>query len=224
MITTYNKIKPQIEELLHKHNGMIEVPSDYETNVILSGIIFINRIYNNYIVNKKYEAKIVIPLNNYELPKVFDVGNHIDTAYEHRYEDGELCLDTNAYIALCFHNGYSLLQWMENIVEPYYYSYEYYTRFDKYPFGDRSHGNVGVIEAYQDIFKVNDGGKVCEILLEIINRRYRGHLPCPCGSGLKTRQCHGKHFLPFICNEQLNKVVEKDVISIYKELIQYDNK
>ena len=47
---------------------------------------------------------------------------------------------------------------MENIVEPYYYSYEYFSRFGEFPYGDRGHDLVGVIETYQQIdIEVGDG-------------------------------------------------------------------
>lgn len=123
---------------------------------------------------------------------VWDIGNHIDKTYIHRYPDGELCLETEAYIALCFYNGYSLLQWMKNIVEPYYFSYENYTRFGEFPFGDRGHNLDSVIETYQQIFHENDLVKCVKLLHAISQRKYKGHLPCPCESGLITRKCHGR--------------------------------
>ena len=46
-------------------------------------------------------------------------------------------------------------------------------------------------------------------ILEFIYRdRYRGHLPCPCGSGKKMRACHGDSIKPFFVNDGLKKIVE----------------
>ena len=103
----YNHIKPQIDELLTSYGGLKEENTDKNTSIILSGKVQINRSYNNFTVDNEYELKILIPLNNEELPDVWDIGNHIDKTYIHRYPDGELCLETEAYIALCFYNGYT---------------------------------------------------------------------------------------------------------------------
>ena len=148
----YDQIRPQIDELLASYSGLKEEDTENNSSIILSGRISINRSYNSFTIDNEYDVKILIPLNNDDLPDVWDIGDKIDNSYIHRYSDGKLCLETDAFIALCFYNGYSLLQWMKNIVEPYYYSYEYYTRYGEFPFGDRGHNLVGVIETYQQIF------------------------------------------------------------------------
>lgn len=218
----YFHIKPQLDELLNIYTELKEDFNDYNTNIILSGSISINRIYNGFVVDKKYEIKIGIPLNDEKFPDVWDIGNHIDKSYVHRYPDGKLCLETDAYIALCFYNGYTLLQWMENIVEPYYYSYEYYNRFDEFPFGERGHNLDGVFETYQQVFEENNGVKVFRLLYAISQRKYRGHLLCPCGSGVITRKCHGRYIYPFICDEQLYSIACKDYMNIYEEIKKHD--
>lgn len=120
----YNNIRSQVDELLAAYNGLKEESIDDNTSIILSGRVSINRSYNSFAIDNEYDIKILIPLNNDELPDVWDIGNQIDKSYIHRYPDGKLCLETDAFMALCFYNGYSLLQWMKNTVEPYYYSYE----------------------------------------------------------------------------------------------------
>lgn len=219
----YYNIRPQINELLTVYTGLEEF-TDYNTFIILSGIISINRTYNNFLVDKEYKIKIFISLNDMKMPEVFDIGNHIDCSYIHRYKDGKLCLETDAYVAFCLYNEYSLLQWMKNIVEPYYYAYEYYTKFDEFPFGERGHNLKGVIETYQQIFKEQDVVKVFKLLRAISQKEYRGHLPCPCDSGTITRKCHGTHILPFVCDTQLYHIAHKDYISIYEEIKKYNDR
>lgn len=217
----YNHVQPQIDELLTTYKGLKEESNDYNTSIIISGSVSINRTYNNYLVDKEYEIRIFIPINNDKLPEAWDIGNHIDKSYVHRYSDGRLCLETDAYIALCLYNGYSLLQWMKNIVEPYYYSYEYYTRFGEFPFGERGHDIDGIVETYQEVFKEQDTIKVCKLLRAISQKEYRGHLPCPCDSGVISRKCHGKYIYPFFCDENLNSIAKKDYLRICKEKKKY---
>lgn len=218
----YNHIKPQIDELITSYGGLKEENTDKNTSIILSGRVSINRSYNGFTVDKEYDIRILIPLNNDELPDVWDIGNHIDKSYIHRYPDGELCLETKAFIALCFYNGCSLLQWMENIVEPYYYSYEYFSRFGEFPYGDRGHDLVGVIETYQQIFDENDCAKVYKLLQAISRRKYKGHLPCPCESGLITRRCHGRFIYPYISDDYLFSIAKNDYSSLCEAIKEYD--
>ena len=90
----YNHIKPQIDELITSYGGLKEENTDKNTSIILSGRVSINRSYNGFTVDKEYDIRILIPLNNDELPDVWDIGNHIDKSYIHRYTDGEVCLQT----------------------------------------------------------------------------------------------------------------------------------
>lgn len=215
-------IRLQIDELLTVYTDLKECSSTHNKEIIISGNISINRIYKNFVVDKEYEIKICIPLKNDEMPVVWDIGDSINKSYVHKYSDGTLCLETDAYVAYCFYNGYSLLQWMKNIVEPYYYSYEYYSRFGEFPFGERGHGIIGVVETYQQLFNEQDLLKVCRLLSYVSHRKYRGHLLCPCGSGIITRKCHGKNIFPFICDNQLNDIAFRDYEKICKEIRKYD--
>lgn len=222
MRINYTQIKPQIDELLAVYCGLKEEANEKDSSIILSGKVRINRSYNNFTIDNEYELKILITLNNDELPLVWDIGNHIDESYVHRYSDGELCLETEAFIALFFYNGYSLLQWMENIVEPYYYSYEFYSRFGEFPYGDRGHDLDGVIETYQQILHESDIVKCVKLLRAILQRKYKGHLSCPCESGLITRKCHGSYIYPFICDDYLFSIAERDYSRLCEVIKKYD--
>ena len=218
----YNQIRPQIDELLASYSGLKEEDTENNSSIILTGRISINRSYNSFTMDNEYDVKILIPLNNDDLPDVWDIGDNIDKSYIHRYSDGKLCLETDAFMALCFYNGYSLLQWMKNIVEPYYYSYEYYTRFGEFPFGDRGHNLDGVIETYQQIFNEDNVAKTYKLLRAISQRKYKGHLPCPCGSAIITRKCHGKSIFPFINDDYLFSIANRDYLRICEAIREYD--
>lgn len=218
----YNQIRPQIDELLASYSGLKEEDTKNNSSIIIVGRISINRSYNSFTIDNEYDVKILIPLNNDDLPDVWDIGDKIDKSYIHRYSDGKLCLETDAFMALCFYNGYSLLQWMKNIVEPYYYSYEYYTRYGEFPFGDRGHNLVGVIETYQQIFNEDNVAKTYKLLRAISQRKYKGHLPCPCGSTIITRKCHGKSIFPFINDNYLFSIANRDYLRICEAIREYD--
>ena len=111
---------------------------------------------------------------------------------------------------------------MENTVESYFYSYEYYIRFGEFPFGERGHDLIGIVEAYQEIFNEQDIFKVYKLLQAISLRKYKGHLLCPCNSGIITRKCHGNYIYPFIYDDQLHHIAQKDYMNIREEIKKYD--
>ena len=59
------------------------------------------------------------------------------------------------------------------------------------PFGELSHGVEGILEYYQELFDLSAGEKVVGLLRILTDSDYRGHLPCPCGSNIILRKCHG---------------------------------
>lgn len=59
-----------------------------------------------------------------------------------------------------------------------------------WPFSEHRHGLDGVIDFYKDRFSTDDA-KVAVLLLKLVaTGRFKGHWPCPCGSGKKLRRCH----------------------------------
>ena len=73
----------------------------------------------------------------------------------------------------------------------YFVSQTYYEVNGVWPFGERSHGMLGVLEAYADLLGVALDSKIVADNLNLLSRRQiKGHALCPCGSGKRLRQCH----------------------------------
>jgi len=182
MIFSKESALQQVKSLLQIYDKLhIEKESNQE--IILTGEILVNRTASSYTLYKTYHIEVHIPFESDKLPYVFDIGNAIDSNYNHQYKDGPLCLETDFAIRIRFVDGLNLVSWMQEFVEPYFFSYEYYQRFGCFPFGERSHGIEGILQSFGDVFQETDNIKVCKILMFIYSDRYRGHLPCPCGSG-----------------------------------------
>jgi len=60
------------------------------------------------------------------------------------------------------------------------------------PWGELSHGGKGIREHYQEVFETDDFRTILRLLKLLADGNYRGHLPCPCGSGTIQRRCHGE--------------------------------
>lgn len=186
MIFSKESALQQVKSLLQIYDKLhIEKESNQE--IILTGEILVNRTASSYTLYKTYHIEVHIPFESDKLPYVFDIGNAIDSNYNHQYKDGPLCLEIDFAIRIRFVDGLNLVSWMQEFVEPYFFSYEYYQRFGCFPFGERSHGIEGILQSLGDVFQETDNIKVCKILMFIYSDRYRGHLPCPCGSGKNIR-------------------------------------
>lgn len=199
----------QSEELMQYYPDM-HLCLSTEEEIALEGTILINRTAKGFTLYKTYAVKVVVPLGTEDLPYVIDAGNAIDSQYPHRYRDGKLCLETDASIKVRFVGGMTLRGWMSEFVESYYFSYEFYQRYGEFPFGERSHGLVGIIQTYSDFFHEPDVIKTIRIMASIVSSKYRGHQPCPCGSGKKLRSCHGPFTMNFYMDDRLKDIVRED--------------
>lgn len=216
MIFTTETISPQLNHLLQTYPELTVTHLDSK-EVRLQGQIHIYRTANDFTVNNLYVISIIVPLNSNELPKIFDIAHQIRTTYPHRYPSGELCLATDTQMRIHFINGFNLVCWMENYVEPYFFSYEYYKRYQIFPFGDRAHGYRGILQTYQDLLKTKTEISAYNLIEYLANHPYRGHLYCPCGSERKIRNCHGTVLLQFYKNHHLMEIVKDDFIQCKNE-------
>ncbi len=191
IVKSIEDIRAQYDDLFIRYPDL-KIENESNEEVIISGKFLLNREYKGHHAYKYYEIKIIIPINSEKLPYVVDLGNYIDKNYHHYYSNGVLCLETDTKTLLQYKNGFNIIHWMENYVELYFFTYEYYQRYGEFPYGERGHGIMGIIETYQDILNAKDVVEAFQILQYIHSKEYRGHMPCPCGSGKKYKNCCGK--------------------------------
>ncbi|MDF2678669.1 MAG: hypothetical protein K0Q97_3023 [Bacillota bacterium] len=105
---------------------------------------------------------------------------------------------------------------MQEYVIPYFFAVEYYKKYSTYPFGERQHGNKGILSFYMEKFSVNTYDKAFNMLKYIVMNSYRGHISCPCGSGKRIRQCH-KNTIIYWQQEKYRKIFIEDYYNLSKE-------
>lgn len=196
----------------------LQISEEKEDLIALEGSICINRKTSDFTLYKEYKVKILIFKDENKLPQVYDIGCQINSDYPHRYEDGMLCLDTDVAMKIRYEDGMDLCSWMQDFVEAFYFSYEYFRRNGEYPFGERKHGSDGVIETYSGYFRVMGKANVLNCIRYIAVQNYDGHDQCPCGSKKYIRKCHGKYILPFYNNRKRLEIVKNDYEKIMKEV------
>lgn len=209
MIISKEIIHKQIEDLLEIQSGLC-IRSESDNQIELVGEILVNRQAKGFVLYDAYPVQIVIPLDSDSLPFVKDIGSRIAQDYPHRYKDGKLCLETDTYIRVRFLDEFSLVAWIQEFVEPYFFSYEFYKRYGEFPFGERGHGLQGVLETYEDLFCEKDPEIVFKLMMAISKDTYRGHVLCPCGSMRRVRVCHGPAIMKFYTDKRLKEIVQSD--------------
>ena len=168
---------------------------------------------------EKYALLIeVAPTFPCAIPIVTEKSDNIPKNYEHMFEDHSFCLGARFELLVKLKDDPSLVKFLEGPIRSYLYSALYRERYGCYPYGDRSHGLMGIMEAYMDHFDVRDMAVALKIMGYIAEGNYRGHLECPCGSGYRVRDCHGPMMLE-VMSGQLRDTVVDDLDSIRKCLL-----
>ncbi|RBO53510.1 hypothetical protein DSD19_09000 [Rhodovulum sp. BSW8] len=93
--------------------------------------------------------------------------------------------------------------WLAEVQEPtveaffrgplhdFFFSQTYFDTNGEWPFGERSHGITGVVEAFSEILGVEQDRQVVIAYLRLMCRQHLGgHAICPCGSSKRLRDCH----------------------------------
>lgn len=109
---------------------------------------------------------------------------------EHVYPDGTFCLETDTAIATFLQETQSLLGFLSKYLDTYLCGFLYYRKHNKLPFGEHRHGGFGLLDYYCELFETSNV-KVAFALLDcLVKRNLKGHMPCPCQSGMRYRNCH----------------------------------
>ena len=107
--------------------------------------------------------------------------------------------------------NYSLSKYI-TLIAQFLGTYEYYQRYKNFPFGDREHGNLGIIESYKEIFNVTTNQQV-SILMQIgkLKNKYKNQ-KCPCNSNLKFKNCHWNTLNSIVSNPLERSQMKRDYI------------
>lgn len=160
------------------------------SNVNVYGSIRRKTIYGGVSLGLDFSLRISIP-NNYPLkcPKVYSYNDSIPV-YFHTNPDNSLCLGAPYEVEKKFRTDPTLCGFVNNLLIPFLYSYQYKKTYQCLPYGERSHGAKGILESYQQILRVQSCREILHFLEIVTSRDYRGHWRCPCNSGMKIRNCH----------------------------------
>jgi hypothetical protein len=180
-------------------------------------------IYGNLKFRAKYE-KLKMYEGNFEIeieidnkfpkviPKIRETGNKVSDIF-HKSYNGLLCLGVDTEIKLKLKCNPSIVNYIEKIVIPYFYSFLFWQDNGKVPYGEFSHGPEGVKEFFNDYLNLYSLKRILKLLAySNAKKSIKGNNECPCGSGKKIRNCHQK---------QLNELNTIDIKNDFKNLNPY---
>lgn len=163
-----------------------------------------------------YQIQVAIPpIFPWQEPVVFEIGGRIPKiADRHVFEDNENCC-LGVWEEWLFKSpDRSASSFLTGPLHDYFLSQCWYEATSEWPFGDRSHGSLGVLEGFCDLLGITvDRQQAVSHLKLLARENIKGHVACPCGSGKRLRNCHIIKFtdlrewmLPFMAQRMLDRI------------------
>lgn len=139
----------------------------------------------------RYQVSIELPRDYPRgLPIVREVGGRIPWMADfHANADGVACILLPDDRWRCFLEGAPFVQFLDGPLHNFFLGQSLVALGEGWPFGQWSHGMNGVREYYQWLLETEDTATIMRYLEVLAKLNYKGHLPCPCGSGEKIRRC-----------------------------------
>lgn len=193
-VTTTGPEKAVLELL--KSRSEFERKEGERGEIAVTGPYALDATYDGIRLAEEFRLHVIVPADYpASLPRVKEVSGAIDSDYEHLYRNGTFCLGIQGELLLAQLEKPSLATFLDGPVRSYLYSYLFRERYGRYPFGDRAHGAAGILQYYEELFGETNPIRTIKLLEAVCLDEYRGHLPCPCGSGFIARKCHGEEIL-----------------------------
>jgi hypothetical protein len=140
----------------------------------------------------RYALDIALPVNYpHAMPSVWETGGRVPREIDrHVFVDGSLCL--GAPLAIWIHLGgdYSIERVIDGPLRSFLIGNSLVEEGEPWPYGERAHGVAGLLEHLGELIGTTDPRAVRRFLIELLDKKVRGHGLCPCGSGLIIRRCH----------------------------------
>ncbi len=195
-----------IAGVLHFHAYYDEAKDEYTYN---PAKVALN---NKYDIIDSYEILVTSSLPGNVLPIVVETKGRILSLARtrklklcdlHVNEHGICCLCPKLFDTIQYPKGINILDFMYDLVVPFFYAQSYFEKYGDWPAGAYSHGDLGILEYYAEViskgYSATDTVKMFFDSLEgttqkliinsaMISRQW----VCLCEKRAKFRKCHPK--------------------------------
>ena len=139
-----------------------------------------------------FDIKIVTS-NRYPVqePEVFETSGRIPRSPDrHINDDGDCCVTVwEEWLAISDDKRFAAF--LNGPLREFFLAQYWFENTGKWPFGERSHGEKGLVEAFADVLKIQKNKQNVIYYLRLLSQEWpKGHWLCPCGSGKRLRYCH----------------------------------
>lgn len=178
-------------------------------SAIISGVLQFDMIYEplNERIQDQYVIEIEMsPGPTSSLPKVKETATRIPkTADRHINPNDEICCLCSSFLEeKWFPDGFKIDIFFETVLIPYFFGQTYFEKYQKWPWGEYSHGLMGLLESYLEIqgpidrkilervIGVLRNQKEWPVCLEYLKKKgyIKGHWGCAHDLGKIFRFCH----------------------------------
>ena len=185
------KLMSEIQAFVETHQSELVV-STLNGFVVLDGKLTITGPKGPFDV---YQIYMGVPANfPLSEPVVFETGGRVPRiADRHVFVDGKNCCLGVWEEWLLTPGDHSFSGFMRGPLNDYFMSQSWYEVHTEWPFGQRSHGKLGILEAYCSLLEIDLHLQSALSYLNLLARKQiKGHQLCPCGSGQRLRSCHSE--------------------------------
>lgn len=141
----------------------------------------------------RFQIEVQLPRNRKDdIPVIRETGSRIPRLNDNHINDlsGDICLFVPEERWRIFPVGSTLLDFLNGPVRNYLLGFALKELGERWPFGERPHGPAGIVEFYSELIGTSDRRVIRDYIQCLSKKSFKGHWPCPCGSGKKTRNCH----------------------------------
>lgn len=180
--------RAEVAEVIRRFPGLRIRPG--ERDLVLAGHLdLVPAVAPHPHIERRFNIELVVPdLFPESHPQVWEVDGQIPEDH-HCFTNGSFCLGSTVEVRLAARQG--LVCFFDQLVLPYLYGFAHFESFGEMPFGERSHGQAGLIEAYEDLHDLHGEMMVTRFLwLCSIWPHKSAQQPCFCGSNKRLVDCH----------------------------------
>lgn len=217
-VTISDALLTEVQQAVDRHQPELVV-SRIDRIIIIDGLFVVSGPDGPF---DSYQIKAGIAAGfPAEEPVVLEEGGRIPrTADRHVFpKNGNCCLGVWEEWLLTAPD-HRFETFLNGPMHDYFVSQSYFEVNGSWPFGERSHGMLGVIEAYADLLGVAVDTKIIASYLNLLSRKQvKGHALCPCGSARRLRQCHSDDFqilsrrIPPVMAKQMHNTISPRSLS-----------
>lgn len=178
---------------------------------VLEGVIDIHHQHGAIVRRDSFSIRLTAHHGTSRLPALQEVGGRSraivlkhgfeDVRALHQNSDGTACVCVKQEETARFPPGARLLTFVEQLAIPYLYGLSYVDEFGEWPWGEYSHGGLGLLEYYADNPAPDAKQELEEVLASLKAdikwpgyhrqlRRPSSKRACICGSGKAFGKCH----------------------------------